>query len=198
LLPVTGGAASISMASEMNSRQEIRAGSVYINPDPARPTTVLAGAAGIKLRDPVTGQADPVLLKAIDECCRVASTTLTPFTIISAKEMHLILAEAALASGNAAEVRSRINALRTLEGLPAWDGTTPDARTMLIYSRQVNLFLQGRRLADMYRFGIKDEKWLPANIASRKACFMPIPAIELRSNPNFSGLSPTNRPASCS
>jgi len=55
---------------------------------------------------------------------------------------------------------------------------------MLIYSRQVNLYLQGRRLADMYRFGIKDDKWLPANIASRKTCFMPIPAIERRTNPD--------------
>ncbi|HEY9225058.1 MAG TPA: RagB/SusD family nutrient uptake outer membrane protein, partial [Gemmatimonadaceae bacterium] len=98
------------------------------------------------------------------------------------KEMYLILAEAALASGNTAAVRTNINAMRTLETLPAWDGTTPDARTMLIYSRQVNLYMQGRRLADMYRFGIKDEKWLPANIASRKACFMPISAIERRSN----------------
>src|SRR5262245_1917229 len=184
LLPVTGGGASISMASEMNSRQEIRAGSVYINPDPAKATVVAAGAAGIKLRDPISGQPDPVLLKAIDECCRVSSTTLTPFTIISAKEMHLILAEGAMAAGNATEARDRINAVRTLEGLPAWDGTTPDARTMLIYSRQVNLFLQGRRLADMYRFGIKDDKWLPQNTVSRKACFMPIAAIERRSNPD--------------
>jgi hypothetical protein len=196
LLPVTGGGAAISMASEMNSRQEIRAGSVYINPDPAKTTVVAAGAAGIKLRDPVSGQPDPVLLKAIDECCRVASTTLTPFTIISAKEMHLILAEGALAAGNAAEVRDRINAMRALESLPAWDGTTPDARAMLIYSRQVNLFLQGRRLADMYRFGIKDDKWLPQNIASRKACFMPIAAIERRSNPDVN-MTAEQRPASC-
>src|SRR5215510_15107211 len=196
LTPVTGGGAAISMASEMNSRQEIRAGSVYINPSPTKSTVVADGVAGIKLRDPVSGQPDPVLLKAIDECCRVASTTLTPFTIISAKEMHLILAEAALAAGNAAEVASRINAVRALETLPAWDGTTPDALTMLIYSRQVNLFLQGRRLADMYRFGIKDAQWLPANIASRKACFMPIAAIERRSNP-LVNMAPDQRSASC-
>lgn len=184
LLPVTGGTAGISMASEMNSRQEIRAGSEYVNPDPAKPTVVAAGSAGIKLRDPVTGQPDPVLLKAIDECCRVASTTLTPFTIISAREMHLILAEAAIARGDMPEARSRINAARTLEGLPAWDGVTPAPREMLIHSRRVNLFLQGRRLADMYRFGIRDDRWLTTNIAARKACFMPIPAIERRSNPN--------------
>jgi len=197
LLPVTGGGASISMASEMNSRQEIRAGDVYVNPDPARPTTVAAGAAGIKLRDPVTNQPDPVLLKAIDECCRVASTTLTPFTIVSAKEMHLILAEAALATNNATEFRTRINAMRALETLPAWDGTTPAAQNMLIYSRQVNLFLQGRRLHDMYRFGIKDPKWLPSNIASKKACFFPIPAIERRTNPEVGELAET-RPSYCS
>ena len=197
LLPVTGGGASISMASEMNSRQEIRAGEVYVNPDPARPTTVAAGAAGIKLRDPVTGQPDPVLLKAIDECCRVASTTLTPFTIISAKEMHLILAEAALATNNATEFASRINAMRALDALPAWGGTTPNARDMLIYSRQVNLFLQGRRLHDMYRFGIKDAKWLPGNIASKKACFFPIPAIERRTNSEIKEVAEA-RPSYCS
>jgi hypothetical protein len=197
LLPMTGGTASISMASEMNSRLEIRAGSVYINPDPARVTVVAAGAAGIKLKDPVTGAADPNLAKAIDECCRVSSTTLTPFTIVSAKEMHLILAEAALSQGNAAEVRNRINAARALEALPAWDGTTPSARDMLIFERQVMLYLQGRRLADMYRFGIKDEKWLTTNIASKKACFFPIAAIERRSNQQ--ALQPPEaRLASCS
>lgn len=196
LLPLTGGTASINMASEMNSRLEIRAGAVYINPDPARTTVVAAGLAGIKLRDPVTGAADPVLAKAIDECCRVASTTLTPFTIISAKEMHLILAEAALSTGISAEVRNRINAARTLEALPAWDGVTPSPRDMLIYERQVNLYLQGRRLADMYRFGLKDDKWLAANIASKKACFFPIAAIERRSNQE-APQPPETRAATC-
>ena len=196
LLPVTGGTASISMASEMNSRLEIRASATYINPDPAKPTAVAPGIAGIKLKDPVTGAADPVLAKAIDECCRASSTTLTPFTIVSAKEMHLILAEAALSQGNATEARTRINAARSLENLAAWDGTTPAARDMLIYERQVNLSLQGRRLADMYRFGLKDEKWLPANIASKKACFFPIAAIERRSNPH-APQPPEARSASC-
>ena len=77
--------------------QEIRAGGEYINPDPARSNLQpLLGVAGIKLKDPVTGQADPVMNKAIDECCRVAATTLIPFTLASWKEMQLILAEASL------------------------------------------------------------------------------------------------------
>jgi hypothetical protein len=196
LTPVTGGGASTNMASEMNSRLEIRAGSAYINPDPARVTVVAAGTAGIKLRDPVTGAADPNLARAIDECCRVSSTTLTPFTIISAKEMHLILAEAALSQGNTSEVRTRINAARALEALPAWDGVTPAPRDMLIYERQVMLYLQGRRLADMYRFALKDDKWLPSNIASKKACFFPIAGIERRTNLQ-APQPPEQRMASC-
>jgi hypothetical protein len=182
LTPSTNGTASNNIAGEMNSRLEIRAGATYIIPDPAKATVVAAGTAGIKLKDPVTGAADPNLARAIDECCRVSSTTLIPFTIVSAKEMHLILAEAALSQGNATEVRSRINAARALESLAAWDGTTPVARDMLVYERQVMLYLQGRRLADMYRFGVKDDKWLPSNIASKKACFFPIAAIERRTN----------------
>ena len=68
---------------------------------------------------------------------------------------------------------------------------------MLIYSRQVNLYLQGRRLHDMYRFGIKDAKWLPSNIASKKACFFPIPAIERRTNPEVNEVAEA-RPPYCS
>ncbi len=204
LLPLTGGTAGNNFASEMNSRLEIRAGTRYTVYDPSRKTVLAAGTAGILLKDPVTGAADPVLAKTIDECCRTASTTLIPLTIISAKEMHLILAEAALAQGNATETRTRINAARSLEALPAWDGTTPAARDMLIYERQVNLFLQGRRLADMYRFGLKfvedpatGDGWLSTSIAAKKACFFPIAAIEQRSNPMV-GLKAGERAPYCS
>ena len=183
LTPGTGNTGTNNFGSEMNSRQEIRAGSEYINPDPARNNlTPLAGTAGIKLKDPVTNAFDPVTAKNIDECCRVSAGTQVGVTVTSAKEMHLILAEAALATGNATEFRTRINAVRTLEGLPAWDGVTPAARDMLIHSRRVNLFLQGRRLHDLYRFGLKADKWLTTSVAARKACFFPIARIERQSN----------------
>jgi hypothetical protein len=184
LTPTTANTGTNNIGSEMNSRQEIRAGADYINPDPSRNNlTPLAGIAGIKLRDPISNQADPVIAKAIDDCCRVSSTTQIPFTITSAKEMHLILAEAALAAGNNTEVRTRINNVRTIDALPAWDGVTPAARDMLIHERRVNLFLQGRRLHDLYRFGLKADRWLPTSIAARKACFFPISFIERQSNP---------------
>ena len=183
LTPTNANTGTNNFASEMNSRQEIRAGGEYINPDPARNNlTPLAGLAGIKLKDPISNQADAVIAKAIDECCRVSSGLQVGVTVTSAKEMQLILAEAALATNNATEMRTRINNVRTVDALPAWDGTTPAPRDMLIHSRRVNLFLQGRRLHDLYRFGIKADKWLPTSIASRKACFFPIAFIERQSN----------------
>jgi len=198
LTATTANTGTNNVGSEMNSRQEIRAGGDYINPDPARSNLQpLLGIAGIKLKDPVTGQPDPVMAKAIDDCCRVASTTLIPFTVTSWKEMQLILAEAALASGNNAEFATRINAVRGIDALPAWDGSNPSARDILIHERRVNLFLQSRRLHDLYRFGLKADRWLPASVAARKACFFPITAIERQSNPLAP--QPTNfRAAYCS
>ena len=183
LTPTNANTGTNNFASEMNSRQEIRAGGEYVNPDPARNNlTPLAGVAGIKLKDPISNVADAVIAKAIDECCRVSSGLQVGVTVTSAKEMQLILAEAALATNNLTEMRTRINNVRTVDALPAWDGITPAPRDMLIHSRRVNLFLQGRRLHDLYRFGIKADRWLPTSIAYRKACFFPIAFIERQSN----------------
>ena len=183
LTPTTANTGTNNIGSELNSRQEVRAGGEYINPDPTRNNlTPLAGLAGIKLVDPISGAPDPVIARAIDDCCRVSSTTQVPMTIVSAREMHLILAEAAIATGNIAEARTRINAVRALDALPAWDGVTPTPREMLIHERRVNLFFQGRRLHDMYRFGLVADRWLPTSVAARKACFFPVATIERQSN----------------
>lgn len=184
LTPSTANTGTNNIGSEMNSRQEVRAGSEYVNTDPTKNNlTPLAGLAGIKLRDPISGAPDPRIARAIDECCRVASTTQLPMTMVSASEMRLILAEAAIAQGNLADARTHINAARALHALPAWDGATPAPLAMLIHERRVNLFFQGRRLADHYRFGIAADRWLATSVASRKACFFPIAAIERQSNP---------------
>lgn len=184
LTPTTANTGTNNIGSEVNSRQEVRAGGDYVNPDPARNNlTPLAGLAGIKLLDPISGAPDPVITRAIDDCCRVASTTQIPMTITSAREMHLILAEAALAQGNLPETRTRINAVRALDALPAWDGVTPAPIAMLMHERRVNLFFQGRRLHDLYRFGVDADRWLSTSVASRKACFFPVATIERQSNP---------------
>ena len=183
LVPTTANTGTNNIGSELNSRQEVRAGSDYINPDPTKNNlTPLAGLAGIKLRDPISGNPDPRIARAIDDCCRVSSTTQIPMTIISAREMRLILAEAAIAQGDIPTARTHINAVRTFDALPAWDGATPTPREMLIHERRVNLFFQGRRLHDLYRFGLMADRWLSTSIAARKACFFPVATIERQSN----------------
>ena len=182
LTPTSVNTGTNNIGSELNSRAEVRAGGEYVNPDPAKTTAVLAGLPGIKLLDPISGEPDPVIARAIDDCCRVSSTTLIPMTVVSAREMHLILAEAALAAGNLTEMRTRINNVRALDALPAWDGATPPPLDMLIHERRVNLFFQGRRLQDLYRFGIDADRWLPTSVAAQKACFFPVATIERQSN----------------
>jgi hypothetical protein len=109
--------------------------------------------------------------------------------------MLLILAEAALASGNTSEFQTRINAVRAVDALPDWTpASTVSARDMLIHSRQVNLFLQARRLTDHYRFQIRADRW----VATRglRPCFFPISYNERQQNP----LAPQpaqDRPAAC-
>ncbi len=181
-----------STGGEMNSRLEIRAGSRYINTTTAG-TRPLDGVAGIKLVDPVTGLIDPATSANIDECCRLASTTNVGWTATSAKEMQLILAEAALATNNATEFATRINAVRAVNALPAWTGT-PSANDILIHERAVSLFLQGRRLTDHYRFQQRADRW----VATRglRPCFFPISYNERQQNP----LAPQpaqDRPTAC-
>jgi hypothetical protein len=183
-----------STGGEMNSRLEIRAGDRYINPTAAR-TRPLDGIAGIKLVDPITGQPDPVTARNIDECCRLSSTVNVGWTAVSGREMLLILAEAALATGNTAEFATRINAIRDLDALPAWTATsTPSARDMLIHTRSTSLFLQGRRLHDHYRFQQRADRW----VATRglRPCFFPISYNERQQN-LLAPQPAQDRPAAC-
>lgn len=183
-----------STGSEMNSRLEIRAGNRYIVPTGAG-TRPVDGAAGISMKDPITGQTDPVTAANINECCRLSSTVNVGWTASSAKEMLLILAESALATGNTAEFQSRINAIRTADALPDWTPARPvSARDILIHSRQVNLFLQARRLTDHYRFQIRADRWVATR--GNRPCFFPISYNERQQNP----LAPQpaqDRPAAC-
>jgi hypothetical protein len=55
---------------------------------------------------------------------------------------------------------------------------------MLIHTRFVNTYNQGKRLMDMHRFGIKAKKWVPASEAYAKACFFPVMNIERSTHPD--------------
>jgi hypothetical protein len=176
----------INIGFEMNSRLEIRAGNEYIIPNAAN-TRPLDGLAGIRLNDPISGVPDPALATAINECCRQAVGQTMPMTVISEVDMQLILAEAALAANDLPGFRTRINNVRARSGKVAVDGTSvPNAtvaRNLLIHERRVNLFLQGRRLMDHYRFRQNADRWINQYAAARRSCFFGISFGEKLSNP---------------
>lgn len=196
------------VGNDLNNRLELRSGDSQVTPSSScRDATcdpyVVPGPAGntvasVKYRDPVSNIVDPVLAATITECCIKGAQNgggdLVPMTMVSAREMLLIRAEHALANGDNAGFTGFINQLRDFDsGLANYSGT-PAPVEMLKHSRFVNLYLQGRRLMDMHRFGIKSVKWIPQAEAYAKACFFPIMNIERQTHPQDFEL-PKCRPA---
>lgn len=183
LTPTANNLAGINVGFEMNNRGELRAGNDFVNADPARPIVPAAGLAGIKMTDPVTGVASTTVANAIDACCRPAVANNVPMTQVSAREMMLIIAEANLAASNTAGFLTQINASRAVDGLPPYAAVNGNGRAQLEYERKVQLFLQGRRLMDLYRFGSADSRWLTSSTTGvRGKCLLPISYIERLTN----------------
>lgn len=167
------------VGNDINTRLELRPSNVYVVPNAAG-----TRYASIRLMDPVSNIPDPALKGIMDACCTQAVGDLLPHTIVSTREMRLIIAEDALARGDDAEFVAQINAIRGFNSLAPYDGTTPAPLSMLQYMRQVHLYMQGRRLADMYRFGVRDSRWTAASHAGRRfGCFFPITVTERLANP---------------
>ncbi|HEX7118874.1 MAG TPA: RagB/SusD family nutrient uptake outer membrane protein [Longimicrobiales bacterium] len=175
---------SSQLGGWINSRQEFRVDTLYGVPNDAG-----SRITAVALLDPIDGVPDPALERVLTEFGAFSATTelYPPFTVVSARELHLIAAEVALAGGNDADAALHINAVRTLDGLTEYSGQLP-LLDLLIHERRVNLFLQGRRLADMYRFGITDTRWQPtSDAASNPGTFFPIADQEIKSNCYVSG-----------
>lgn len=201
MTPAIGGNNGFPVVgNDLNNRLELRAGDYSRDLPlcrdascdrftvPSSGGNTLNPTTPVKYQDPVTKIVDPVLDAAIRLCC-IKGTQNTngdyvPLTQVSAREMLLIRAEVALAQGNTAGFTSFINQLRALNStLTPYNGTSPAPRDMLIHSRFVNLYNQGRRLSDMYRFGLTSARWANNGDAVRKpGCFFPIPVIERTSN----------------
>src|SRR2546425_687794 len=172
----------------VNSRQEMRVGDAYINP-----------VTKDTLKDPITTLVDPEFRRAAIEFKGTAVTQFyAPLTVLSERELNLILAEGALATGDSVGEASYIKKVRDLNGLPVWDPANPAhprALAMLQYERQANLFLQGRRMHDLYRFQQTADKWqttIPvAEAVAAPGTFFPITQVELLSNP-YCVASPTS------
>ena len=168
---------------DVNSRLEHRWGDRYIVADgPGTRRDRDAANSGIVLLDPVGGAADMRL-----------DAFMTPFEnaiqysdlpILSGAEMHLILAENALVNGTPAEFATHINAARSWAGMPDWTvASGVSERDMLIHERSVELFVQMRRLHDMYRFGIQSDRWQPeSHAAQNPGTFFPITKAEIDAN----------------
>ena len=141
---------------------------------------------GIALKDPVDGVDDPAVVKWLNQWKGGSyldkGGVYPPLTIASARMMHLILAENALAGGDASAFRTHINHIRALDGLTPYDGQI-SGMEMLRHTRRVNVLLQGLRLADMYRWRIRDPGWQAVSAASsRPGTMLPISIIEIRAN----------------
>jgi hypothetical protein len=168
---------------DINSRLEHRFGDRYIVPS-ANDKTRNRDAAyrGIALMDLIDNVGDPRLDAFMTPFEDAVQYGDLPF--LSAREMHLILAEDALVRGANAAFSTHINAARAWGGLSDWTaGSGVSQQDMLIYERQVNLFLQGRRLNDMYRFEIESDMWEASSAASSApGTFFPITMAEIEAN----------------
>ena len=175
----TGGTQASQFGEWNFERQENRVSDSYGWPASSN-TTI----DSIRLRDPVDDIPDPRIIQWVLVELQPNNQFLR-HPQLSARGMHLIIAEHELATnGSTAAFAASINAVRSFGGVSDWTAASGiSARDILIHERRVNLFLQGRRLNDMYRFGIASPRWNPTFEAfSAPGVFLPITIREIRAN----------------
>ena len=139
------------------------------------------------VKDPKTGEQDPRIARIANEFTNIEQFTanFAPLTWLSAREMRLIIAEDALGRGDADRARQELNDLRALDNLPPIE-QGDDLVAYLEHERRANLFLQGRRLNDMFRFGTESPTWQAGESAlENPGELLPIPSNEIDTNPNL-------------
>lgn len=191
---------STGIGFEVNQRLESRFGDLYIVPTVDGKRVLGCDSTigcQIRLNDPIDGVPDPVLRRTITDF--VTGVQYGSLTVVSTREMYLILAEARLAQNDSVGAAAFLNNIRALNQQSATDTTKltpydplnaahPRALAMYEHERRVNLFLQGRRLADHYRFGVPADKW-PLNAEARlqPGTVFPITNTERLSNCYING-----------
>jgi hypothetical protein len=147
----------------------------------------------VALQDPITKQPDPAVAALMNEF--ITGNLLTPLAVTGSRDMRLIIAEVALAKNDLTTFATQINALRAIYNLAPWSATAagmPTAREILVHERRVNLYLQGRRLNDMYRFGITKAGWsATSDAATCPGSEFPITDNERQANPNVANAQPS-------
>ncbi|REL25043.1 hypothetical protein DYD21_16145 [Rhodohalobacter sp. SW132] len=173
-IEVTSETPSNNLAFQVNERLELRIDDTYV-----QPTSDNTRVESVTLEDPIDQIPAPFLVREIEEF--TGASEYADYTIVSARELHLIIAEDAGARQDEVAFSEAINNLRSLDGLTGYSGQITE-RELLEHSRQVNLFLQGRRLADLYRFEKTSPRWSSSRM--NPGIFFPITNSEITSNPN--------------
>ncbi len=172
-------------ASVVNCLVSLRFGNRYAVPAPDN-----LRSASMALLDPLDGVPDPSVNRVIfDVFYAPGPCPFKTLTVMSAREMHLIVAEDALARTDTATFAAQVNQPRIAEGLSAWSAASDvTARDMLIHERRTRLFMTGPRLADMYRFGIQSDSWDPGSVAATvPGTLFPVPSDGIAANCHLNG-----------
>jgi hypothetical protein len=184
-LVYSSGSQSNSMAGWINDRKENQYTTQLVTLDANNNRT------GVAMMDPIDNIVDPAVTKRMTSwgCGSAAGNCgyYSPLTISSTRLMHLILAENALAGGDAATFTTHINHIRAMDGLTAFSGQISN-NDMLQHTRRANTMIMGLRLADMYRFALTDPKWeAQSDAISTPGEMLPITIIEIRANCYLNG-----------
>lgn len=108
----------------------------------------------------------------------------TPIDLVDAREARLIVAEAQLRVGDVSGALAEINALRAAVEMEPWDvEDAEEAWTALKRERGIELWLEGRRLADLERWIDEGVPGSVEDMTGRSLCF-PIGRTEVDTNPN--------------
>ncbi len=180
------------IAFEVNSRREVVIEDEIIMQDASLrqscyPDNSACTQDGIRLMDPIDNIQDPAIRR--EAWGFFAGFIYADNVGVSARELNLMLAEAALSNSDDATYTTHINNVRGLESsLTAYDAVTHaaiDQQDLLIHMRRVNLILQlQRRLPDMYRFDIQGPVWASGQLAlTAPGTVFPIGDLECGSNP---------------
>lgn len=171
----SGSTVGNNLAWQVTERAELQIGPDYATKDSEGALT------GHVLMDPIEGALDTRYMARVTEF--LEADGYAPVTVVGERGLRLIVAEAALASGDMGGFTNHINMIREgLDGLTGYSGQIP-AIEMLEHERRVNLFLQYKRLQDHYRFGSPSSNWLAGSKAlSTPGTMLPITRVEILAN----------------
>lgn len=111
--------------------------------------------------------------------------TSSPINLVTSREMRLIIAESLLRSGDWQGAMSEINSRRAELSVPPWPATNlAEAWTALGRERGIELWLEGRRLGDLFRWQADKVPGTFEDMTGRDTCF-PVGVSERDTNHNL-------------